>query len=89
MKAVLLHGDSTTADVEPCGPEPSPCSSAVKAALLRTYCGDLAGLDGRGSQCAPTIPPVRIAQYDEGGTLLGTLQLSGGSDSQWAHLRWV
>ena len=54
----LLHGDSITADVEPCGPHPSPCSRAVNATLLRTSFGVLPGLEGRGPQCAPTIPPV-------------------------------
>jgi len=36
ITTVLLHGDSTTADGEPCGPPPSPCSSAVNATLLPT-----------------------------------------------------
>jgi hypothetical protein len=69
ITTVLLHGDSITADVEPCGHELSPCSSAVNAALLRKSFGDLPAMGGRGSQCAPTIPPVHTAQYDEGGTL--------------------
>ena len=66
---LLLHGDSITADVEPCGHELSLCSSAVKAALLRTSFGELPAQGGRDTQCAPTIPPVHTAQYDEGGTL--------------------
>jgi len=69
ITTVLLHGDSITADGEPCGPPPSPCSSTVNATLLRTSFGDLSALGGGGPQCAPTIPPVGTAQYDEGGTL--------------------
>ena len=69
VTTVQLHGDSITADVEPCGHELSPCSSAVNAALLRTSFGELPALGGPGSQCASTIPPVLTSQYDEGGTL--------------------
>jgi len=48
ITTVLLHGDSITADVEPCGSQPSPCSSAVNVTLLRTSLGDLPALGGRG-----------------------------------------
>jgi hypothetical protein len=69
ITTVLLHGDSITADGEPCGPQQSPCSSAVNATLLPTSFGDLLALGERGPQCAANIPPVRNGQNDEGITL--------------------